>query len=102
MAEDASFAVASGGSRARAEALRESLQDELKLARREAEAAAAARLRAQEEAARLEQELAAARREEAALSSKARPLSRILPSSEGTINSTWSIASSTALSDHAQ
>lgn len=65
MAADASFAVESGGSRARAEALRESLKEELDSAKRAAAAAAAARLRGQEEVARLEQQLASVQQQQA-------------------------------------
>jgi hypothetical protein len=72
VAADASFAVASGGSRVRAEALRESLEEELELARRTAAAAAAARLCAQEEASRLVKELTSAQ-SEAATPDKAGP-----------------------------
>ena len=63
MAEDASFGVEAGGSRAAA--LRASLEEELAAARRAAEAAAAVRLRAEREAAAAELELARLREEEA-------------------------------------
>ncbi len=65
VAADAAFAVESGGSRARAEALRESLREELGSAKRAAAAAAAARLRVQEEIACLEQQLAAVQQQQA-------------------------------------
>ncbi|CAL8471247.1 g10789 [Coccomyxa elongata] len=65
VAADAAFAVESEGSRARAEALRESLREELGSAKRAAAAAAAARLRAQEEVACLEQQLASVQQQQA-------------------------------------
>ncbi len=84
VAADASFAVASGGSKVRAEALRESLQEELDLARRTAATAAAARLRAQEEASRLEQELASSQRD-AANPDKAGPSPKLLHACPGSV-----------------